>query len=228
MSRSQSLVLFDIDGTLMRGAGPHHKSALVEGVRRITGLTTTLDGFPTQGMLDGDLLAAMLRAAGHDESAIQSDLDAIATECQRCYLANCAQDLRPYVCVGVEPVLAELHTRGVALGLVTGNFSAIGWKKVELAGLRRYFSTGAFAEDGATRASLAKIAVERASDAGLLAGSYRVSLIGDHTNDIGAAKANDFQSIGVATGLTSLEELLAAQPDIAVRDLRELEISRLL
>jgi phosphoglycolate phosphatase len=228
VNKSQSLVLFDIDGTLMRGAGPHHKSALVEGVRRITGLTTTLDGFPTQGMLDGDLLVAMLRAAGHDESAIQSDLEAIAAECERCYLANCAQDLRPSVCVGVEQVLAELHKRGVALGLVTGNFSAIGWKKLELAGLRRYFSTGAFAEDGTTRASLAKISLERALKAGLLADRYRVSLIGDHTNDIGAAKANGFQSIGVATGLTSLEELRAAQPDIAVRDFRELEISRLL
>ncbi len=33
MKRSESLVLFDIDGTLVRGAGLHHKQSLIEGIR---------------------------------------------------------------------------------------------------------------------------------------------------------------------------------------------------
>ncbi len=33
----RSLVLFDIDGTLVRRAGAHHREALVQGVRRVTG-----------------------------------------------------------------------------------------------------------------------------------------------------------------------------------------------
>jgi beta-phosphoglucomutase-like phosphatase (HAD superfamily) len=32
------MVLFDIDGTLTRRTGPHHRDALVHAVRRVTGL----------------------------------------------------------------------------------------------------------------------------------------------------------------------------------------------
>ena len=38
-----ALVLFDIDGTLIRRAGPHHRQALVDAVRHVTGLETTTD-----------------------------------------------------------------------------------------------------------------------------------------------------------------------------------------
>ena len=228
MRKANSLVLFDIDGTLMRGAGPHHKSALIAGIREVTGLVTTLEGVPTHGMLDGDLIANMLRAAEYAESRMNAELPVIMAECQRYYQANCAEDLRPFVCPGVNEMLGELQRRGAALGLVTGNLSQIGWKKMELAGLREYFSFGAFAEEDGTRVNLARIAARHAFEAGIADPGSRVSLIGDHPNDIEAAKANGFQSIGVATGLSSLDELRAAHPDIAVSDLREIDIGKLL
>ena len=40
------LVLFDIDGTLIRRAGPHHRQALIDAVRHVTGLETTTDHIP--------------------------------------------------------------------------------------------------------------------------------------------------------------------------------------
>ena len=60
----RALVLFDIDGTLVRRAGPHHRAALVHGIRRVTGLETTTEGIPVQGMLDPVILTVMLRTAG--------------------------------------------------------------------------------------------------------------------------------------------------------------------
>ena len=44
-------MLFDIDGTLMRGAGAHHKEALLEGVLRVTGKVASFDGIDTAGQL---------------------------------------------------------------------------------------------------------------------------------------------------------------------------------
>jgi phosphoglycolate phosphatase-like HAD superfamily hydrolase len=99
---------------------------------------------------------------------------------------------------------------------------------MELSGLRTYFSVGAFSEDGTTRARLAHRAAQRARQCGLVMKTCRISLIGDHPNDIEAAKANGFQSVAVGTGLASLEELRAANPDIIVRDLTELNPDRLL
>jgi phosphoglycolate phosphatase len=228
VSRSRSLVLFDIDGTLIRGAGPHHKQALVEGIRRVTGVATHLEGIATSGMLDRDLITNMLRASGQSEQRIRAAMQRIIAECQEFYLANCAVDLRPLVCAGVPETLSRLQSANAILGLVTGNLSRIGWKKMELAGLRSYFSLGAFAEDGRTRAHLARVAARRARKLGLITKTARISLIGDHPNDIQAAKENGFQAVAVATGLCPVEELRAAGPEILVQNTCELDLEKLL
>jgi phosphoglycolate phosphatase len=228
MNPATALVLFDIDGTLLRGAGAHHKQALIDGIQRVTGLATHLDGIATSGMLDCDLIAAMLKAAGHPEREIRAAMRQVMDECQSCYRASCPSDLRPQLCPGVPAILSELLGRGAALGLVTGNLTGIAWRKMELAGLCDYFSVGGFAEDAATRAELAQVARQRAIERGLVAPHSRTSLVGDHPNDILAAKANGFRAIGVATGLTGREDLAAAQPDVLVPNLEQLAIGQLL
>jgi phosphoglycolate phosphatase len=227
MRRSSTLVLFDIDGTLLRGAGQHHKEALIEGIRKVTGFATHLDGISTSGMLDSDLIAAMLKVADRPEQQIRQAIDRIMDECQNAYDANCPSGLTRCLCPGVRGLLAELRRRGAVLGLVTGNLSRIARRKMELAEIAEHFSVGGFAEDGATRTELARVAVERAIEQGLVEAECRTSLIGDHPNDIAAAKENGFQSIAVATGLIPPDDLKAAQPDILVHTLEELDVERL-
>ena len=222
MTPARALVLFDIDGTLLRGAGHHHRQALIDGIREIACIETHLNGVSTSGMLDRDLIAHMLR-----ETPGNHDMPAIFEACQRSYVANCALDLAPFLCPGIPGLLAALRDRGAVLGLVSGNLTEIGWKKMELAGVREYFALGAFAEDGATRTLLAQAAHRRAIESRLVTPTARISLIGDHPNDIRAARENGFQAIGVATGLISLEELKTAAPDILVRNVRELDIAKL-
>jgi phosphoglycolate phosphatase-like HAD superfamily hydrolase len=227
-TKTNYLVLFDIDGTLIRGAGPHHKQALVEGIRRVTGRSTTLDTINTAGALDRDLIASMLRASGESERRIRTGLTRIMFECQNSYLSNCASDLTPFLCRGVADTLAGFKSRDAVLGLVTGNLSAIAWKKVELAGIRSYFSLGAFAEDGRTRTRLGRVAAARAARLGLTTKASRVFMIGDHINDVAAAKENGYHAIAVASGVTPFEELAAAKPDTLVHHLGELELGSLL
>jgi phosphoglycolate phosphatase-like HAD superfamily hydrolase len=217
----RALVLFDIDGTLVRRAGPHHREALVYGVRRVTGLETTTDGIPVQGMLDPDILTTMMRQAGARRAAIVEAMPKIQRAAERYYLRVCPE-LRGKHCPGVEPVLERLTRRGVLLGLVTGNLTPIGWRKLERAGLRGYFRFGAFGEMAKTRAGLAKIAIGEARRRGWIARGTPISLIGDAPADILAAKANHIRAIAVATGLTPAEELRSHQPDILLEDLRGL------
>ena len=223
MSKARALVLFDIDGTLLRGAGHHHRQALIEGIRSATGVTTHLNGIATSGMLDRDLIANMLASAGYSRRRIRSELPHIMEACQASYCATCAIDLSEFLCAGVLDTMRELKHRDAVLGLVTGNLSGIGWRKMELAGLRSFFSVGAFAEDGSTRARLARIAALRAEKLGLVKRPCPTSLIGDHPNDVLAARLNGFRSVAVATGIPTFEELRAAEPDFLVRDLRELD-----
>lgn len=221
-------MLFDIDGTLVRRAGAHHKLALIEGVRIVTKREASLDGVPTQGMLDCDLFRIMLQSLEVRDGAFEEMLPSLVGEAQRHYISNCPSDLRSSVCPGVGPLLECLRNAGFACGVVSGNLSAIGWKKLELAGLRMYFELGAFAERAATRTELAAEAIESARNTGLVAGGSKISLIGDHPNDIRAARANGIQAIAVATGISSFAELQNERPDLVLEDLTALAVEQLL
>lgn len=215
MPESTALVLFDIDGTLIRRAGPHHREALIAGIRQVTGIETTMEGIATAGTLDRDLIALMLSRRGWSDPEIGRVLDEIVLACHTSYRGNCPPDLRDRVCPGLPLILQDLRSRGAVLGVVSGNLREIGRRKLELAGLWSYFSVSAFSEDGHHRSELARKAAGRA-------GSFRcISLIGDHQNDVAAAKANGFQSVAVATGVTSAEELAAVSPDLVLQDLTE-------
>ena len=223
---SKSLVLFDIDGTLVRRAGPHHREALVEAARRVTGLETTTDNVPVVGMLDGDILTQMLANAGATRALIRRHMPSMIEHAQRIYVRRCP-DLRAKVCPGARMLLYRLSRRGITTGLVTGNLTRIGWKKMERAGLRQYLQFGAFAELARDRAGLVRIAVRQARKEGWIDVGSPIALIGDHPNDINAAKANGVRSIAVATGLVGADELAGHSPDVLVPDLRALSMEEL-
>ncbi len=218
-----ALVLFDIDGTLVRRAGPHHREALVAGIRRVTGLETTTEGIPVQGMLDPDILTQMMRRAGATRAKIREALPEIQKAAERHYLRVCPA-LHTKHCPGVEPVLERLTRRGILLGLVTGNLTRIGWRKLERAGLRRYFRFGAFGEMAGTRAGLARLAMREARRHGWIGRGAPVSLIGDAPADILAARANAIRSIAVRTGISQPEDLEALCPDFLLANLRHLRV----
>ncbi len=217
------MVLFDIDGTLVRRAGPHHREALVRGVRKITGLEATTEGIPVQGMLDPDILRIMMRRAGASAAAIREAMPRILPAAERYYLRVCPV-LEDKHCPGVAPVLERLTRRGILLGLVTGNLTRIGWRKLGRAGLDRYFRFGSFGEMATTRTGLAKLAIRRARSEGWIARGAPISLIGDSPADIKAAHGSRCLAIAVATGLTPVAELVAEGPDFLLRDLRELRL----
>jgi phosphoglycolate phosphatase-like HAD superfamily hydrolase len=219
----RSLVLFDIDGTLVRRAGPHHREALVRGIRRVVGLETTTEGIPVQGMLDPIILAVMMRNAGAGRETIRESMPAILRAAERYYLRVCPP-LGGKLCPGVEQALDRLARRGNLLGLVTGNLTRIGWRKLERAGLRDYFRIGAFGEMAGTRAGLARIAIREARRRGWIARGSPISLIGDAPSDIVAARRNRIRSIAVKTGIAPPEELAAGRPDFLLRNLRDLRL----
>jgi len=223
----KALVLFDIDGTLLRRAGPHHREALAAAVKKVTGLDTTTEGIAVAGMLDPDILTLMLRRAGVSESAIRRAMPHMVEQAQRIYVRRCP-DLRRKTCPGARGLLYKLSRRGIPAGLVTGNLTRIGWKKMERAGLRRYFRFGAFAELARDRAALVGFALAHARRQGWIDSSSPVALLGDHPNDIRAAKAHGVRSVAVATGLIGAAELALHAPDVLVPDMRALTIDVLL
>ena len=222
-----AMVLFDIDGTLIRRSGPHHRQALVEAIWRTVSVETTTEGVPVAGMLDRDILATMMTRAGMKPGAIREAMPVVIKHAQSIYVRS-SPNLARKVCPGVRRMLGRLHRRGAVIGLVTGNLTRIGWRKMERAGLRPYFRFGAFAELANDRAGLVRFAIRHARREGWISRNSPISLIGDHPNDIRAAKANGIRAIAVGTGLTAVEELQSHSPDILVPDLRSLALEMLL
>ncbi len=227
MKQSDALVLFDIDGTLVRRAGPHHREALVEAIRRTAHVETTTDGVPVAGMLDREILKTMMLRAGMSQAAIRRVMPEVVARAQSIYVRR-VPDIAKKVCPGVRSLLRRLTARGVVIGLVTGNLSRIGWRKMDRAGLRRYFRFGAFAEMAHDRAGLVRIAIRRARQERWIGRDSAISLIGDHPNDVLAARANGIRAIAVGTGIVPLEELQTHSPLVAIPDLRSLELRDLL
>ena len=222
-----ALVLFDIDGTLIRKAGPHHRHALEAAVKLVTGLDSSTHGIPTQGMLDRDILSIMLANVKFSTAKTKRLMPELVRAAQSIYVNGDGPKLQRKVCPGVRMLLSRLQRRGVPTGLVTGNLTEIGGKKMERAGIKQYFRFGAFAEFAHDRAGLVKLAVKEARSKGWLERGAPVSLIGDHPNDIRAAQANGVRSIAVATGVVGAEELATHNPDLLIEDMRALTVDYL-
>ena len=219
-------MLFDIDGTLIRRAGPHHRQALVEAVRSVTGLETTTDHIPVHGMLDPDILTRMMQDAGASKAAVRRNMPDIIRRAQSIYVRSCP-DLQRRTCPGVRRLLYSLTRRGIPVCLVTGNLTRIGWKKMERAGLRHYFRSGAFAEMAPNRSGLARLAIRQARERGWIEADAQVSLIGDAPSDIIAAHENGARAVAVHTGISTRDELAALKPDLLLEDLRQLSLDML-
>jgi len=226
---SASLVLFDIDGTLTRGVGKHHRAALEAAVLQITGIAATTQGIPVHGMLDRVILTRMLRAAGIPDVEALRVLPNVMEAAQEIYCRTdgpgSVPDLRDKLCPGLPHLLEEMARRNVVLALVTGNLTRIGWHKLARAGIHRHFRFGAFGEMAPKRGDLAKLAIARARTEGLIDAGSRISLIGDAASDVEAAKDAGVQSIAVRTGITPPGELEAAGPDVLLDDLTKLDLA---
>jgi phosphoglycolate phosphatase-like HAD superfamily hydrolase len=218
---TRSLVLFDIDGTLVRRTGPYHRQALVGAVRAVAGVETTTEGIPVHGMLDPDILNLMMSAAGIDSQRAAGFMPRILERAQEIY-EDTAPDLRHCACPGAAEILDEFTRSGVALALVTGNLTRIGWRKLRRAGLDGFFRFGAFGEMAPSRGALAHLAIERARREDLIHADSPIALIGDAPQDVHAARENGILSIAVRTGVTPGGDLEAAAPDLIFDDLTSL------
>jgi phosphoglycolate phosphatase-like HAD superfamily hydrolase len=164
----------------------------------------------------------MMAASGIPSADARRHLPAIMAKAQSLYVRRCP-DLRARVCPGVRSTLQRLHRHGAVTGLVTGNLSRIAWRKMQRAGLDGRFRFGAFAEQGRTRAQLIRTAVREARSQGWIARGALITMVGDHPNDILAARAAGVRSLAVGTGVVPMDELALHRPDLLVPDLRALD-----
>jgi phosphoglycolate phosphatase len=216
---AQNAYLFDIDGTLMRSRDRIHVNSFASSVQRVTGLEITLAGVVLQGSTDTGILREACRQAGVPAAVLEEHIEAIL-EAMSHAVAEQRHELELVRMPGVEEVLDHLARKGALLGVATGNLEAIGWIKIEEAGLREWFCFGGFSDHFSIRAELIGHAARKARE--LAGDGASVCVVGDTPRDIEAARANSLPVIAVATGHYSFEELLKQQPEVCTSTLADL------
>jgi phosphoglycolate phosphatase len=208
------LVLWDIDGTLVRTAG-HGRFAFEEAFRAVVGR----DPEPVDyaGRTDKQIVRIMLGGRPGDAPRILEEL-AGALE-----LRKEAMAAEGYAYPGVPEVLEALHRRDdVINSLLTGNIQANAVVKVSAFGLERWldFEVGAYGSDPhEERSDLVAVARERA--AAKYGEPAAAVLVGDTPLDVKAAQDAGARSVAVATGFADPDALRASGPDAFLDDLAD-------
>ena len=112
-----------------------------------------LDPVVLSGNTDPGILRDAFRAAQLEDSEWHPVLEDILDAMRNDVLAQ-RDTMQVRVMPGVKATLEHLQAKGAALGVATGNLESIGWLKIELAGLREWFSFGGFSDRFIVRAEM--------------------------------------------------------------------------
>lgn len=223
------LVLFDIDGTLLR-AGGIVREAMGDALKQVFGTSG--------GIIDTSFIGATDLGVVHDlmgrEGFSTYEINRRFPRLLDVYGGILRKKLSTWdkfqLCSGIPEILDKLRENGNLLGLVTGNCQVGAWIKLKRGGLAEYFSFGAFGDETQDRAELCRLAHERGqSEVGHDIPKHSVILVGDAPSDIRAAEDYGIRILTVASGWVPAEELCKLHPTWLYPDLSDTdEIVKLL
>jgi len=221
MIAASKLLLFDIDGTLMRtNRVPLNivKDVLAEFVNR------EIDWSPKDfaGSTDRKIIRTLIRKNGIATDDIETRIDSFLNS----YLNKLEQTLQEREVVqllpGVTELLSACKADGFSMGLVTGNVERGARLKLSPPDFNPFFPIGAFGDDAEDRNLLPDMALKRAE------GHYQRSfdrsgcwIIGDTPHDVECAKVSGMKCLAVTTGIYDAAALEGA--DYIAEDLSATE-----
>jgi phosphoglycolate phosphatase len=207
------LILFDIDGTLIRDDGAA-REAYAKALREVYDFPGSLHRYDFSGRTDLQITYEVLRHAGYSEDDIEEKIGRLWSVYVE-ELRRLVSAVRIRILPGVQDLLERLASEThVTLGLLTGNIEPGARVKLEPHHLNRYFPFGAFGSDSREREDLPPIAVERARRLhGHRFEGRDVVVIGDSIYDVRCGVPHQATTIAVPTGVTPAEKLRAENPD---------------
>ena len=116
----------------------------------------------------------------------------------------------------------SLLSRDVQLGLETGNFRESAFIKLRRFGLDSYFQDGGFGGEHMDRTDVVASAITACQErSGRTYSNDQIVVVGDTPSDIQAGYANHVQTLAVATGHYTADELLEHRPSHLLQDLSD-------
>jgi phosphoglycolate phosphatase len=218
------LILFDIDGTLLKPGDRAHQQALVDAVEAVYQVEVSLDGVPLGGMLDAQIVRLALEKYDIPPNDIRSGLADVMARIGPRYLELLnGDDRRSWLLPGVEELIDRMVTT-FTLSVLTGNATSVARAKLKAAGIDHYFPYGAYGDSADHRHELVSVVVEKVRNAtGVSPQPEDVLIVGDTPRDIEAARASGARVLAVATGRHKIDELADYEPDLLFPNLGEVD-----
>jgi phosphoglycolate phosphatase len=212
------LILFDIDGTLVRVSHGVSMQVVREVFQQTFDHAGDLPDLEFHGKTDRQIFLELCGVLGFDHAEVSCRLDEMGDALIEAWKRHLNAET-VHLLAGVSQTLDALAERDdVMLGLLTGNLEASARIKLAPHDLNRYFPFGSYGSDAIDRLDLPPIALQRANALNGNSITYeRTMIVGDSHRDIACARAWGISSFAVATGALSAAELLTYQPD-AVAD----------
>lgn len=203
------LVLFDIDGTILRSGGVG-RIAMERALTKVFGSPGSTD-YRYDGKTDRQIVRETMRLEGRTDE----EIDAAMAKLLDAYVDGLHEEFASgkravHVYPGVLDLFDELEQHDeVVLGLLTGNIVEGAKAKLGAAGIDfSRFKVNAFGSDHEERPQLPGIAQQRARDVlGTDIAGNRLVVIGDTPADIRCGESIGARAIGVATGRYTVDEL---------------------
>lgn len=221
------LVLFDIDGTILRSAGAGRR-AITTALAELIGDAGVFARIRFDGKTDPQIVAELLEAAGHRAPHSEARVQAVCARYVELLEGELASASGMGLMPGFPAILDRLEaTAGVVLGLLTGNLERGAALKLSAVGVDpSRFRVGAFGSDSGHRPDLPAIAASRAAAVfGRVPAGAEVVIIGDTPADVACGSGIGARSVAVATGSYGVEELQACGADVVFRDLADTDVA---
>lgn len=218
MPTTRTVILFDIDGTLIVSGGAGAASWRL-AFDELYGIPADIAAYTDNGLTDPDVGRQTFEAVLH--RAPRPEEFARLLERRLHYLYRTVEESEGYrVLAGVEELLPRLIDEGYLLGIVTGNLEAAAHIKLHRAGLNRFFSFGGYGSDSTDRGEVTKIALRRAA---LVCGAPvhpdEAIVIGDTPSDVDGAHAAGIACIAVASHNFTAAQLTEAGAEFVIESL---------
>ena len=225
MDGPSRLVLFDIDGTLLRSQGIG-KRAMKEALIAVYGTPGSIDTCAVGGRSYRQIVEDALSGTEISQDQITQKWCTYNEEVAR-IMKKVVQQEPGWIYPlpgGIALVDSLAHNPMVILGIITGNSIDPSWIKLEQAGYKvDQFKVNVFGDDAITRSGLVTLARQRAAKlTGKSFPGQSTIIVGDTVNDVECARQTNARSIIVLTGYDTHEELKASKPDQLFNDLQDI------
>jgi phosphoglycolate phosphatase-like HAD superfamily hydrolase len=214
------IVLFDIDGTLISSSAAEEdeRQRYLKTIHDVVGMEPSVIPSRFAGMVDPQICKILLAETGLDDEKVEYFLPKVLTRMGEIYRD---MEKRPILNEGVEELLHILtNSQNHILGVLTGNLSAVATEKLRVTGIDSYFAERFCADNYFDRNLLVEDAVRICVANYKLSDRKNVMIVGDTPKDVSAANAAKATSIGIASGIFSLEQLSQAHATWGFSDLK--------